>query len=226
MSCAQLREEIGGYVLGALEPAERDAVAEHLAVCPECAAEHARLAALPALLARADGLEIPDPPAAVEERVLDQIAQEGGAARRTRRPRRILPGWLRGRGLVAGALAGAALGAAVTAFVLRDEPAPPPAAYALVLSGTDGASARAQLSPGREGTELHMWVKGLPPGGETVYEVVCERSDWSAGAGTFRADSRGRAYVVLTTAARLGEYESIRVVRRKDSTDVLTGQLN
>ena len=226
MSCAQLREDIAGYVLDALEPAERAAVTEHLAACPDCAAEHARLAALPALLARADGLEIPDPPAAVEERLLDQIAQEGGAARRTRRPRRALPGWLRGRGLVAGALAGAVLGAAATAFVLRDEPPSPPAAYALVLNGASGASARAELSPGREGTELHMWVKGLPPGGEAVYEVLCERPGWSAGAGTFRADSRGRAYVVLTTAARLGEYESIRVVRRKDSTDVLTGQLN
>ena len=54
----------------------------------------------------------------------------------------------------------------------------------------------------------------------------CERPGWSAGAGTFRADSRGRAYVVLTTAARLGEYERIRVVRRQDSADVLSGQLN
>ena len=71
-----------------------------------------------------------------------------------------------------------------------------------------------------------MWVKGLPPGGEAVYEVRCERPGWSAGAGTFRADAQGRAYVVLTTAARLGEYESIRVVRRQDSTDVLSGQLN
>ena len=119
------------------------------------------------------------------------------------------------------------LGAAVTAVVLRDEPAPPPPpAYALVLSGASGASGRAELSPGRGGTELHMWVKGLPPGGEAVYEVRCERPGWSAGAGTFRADSRGRAYVVLTTAARLGEYERIRVVRRQDSADVLSGQLN
>ena len=37
---------------------------------------------------------------------------------------------------------------------------------------------------------------------------------------------RGRAYAVLTTAARIGEYESIRVVRRADDTAVLSGQLN
>jgi len=222
-----MREDVAGYVFDALEPSERDAVAEHLAACPDCAAEHARLAALPALLARAEGLDIPVAPAAVEERLLDQIAQAGGAGRRARRHRRRPPDWLRGRGLVAGAIAGAVLGAAVTAFLLRaDPPPPPPTAYALVLSGASGASARAELTPGRGGTELHMWVKGLPPGGEAVYEVRCERPGWSAGAGTFRADSRGRAYVVLTTAARLGEYERIRVVRRQDSADVLSGQLN
>lgn len=228
MSCAHVRDQLGGYVLAALDPAEREAVAAHLARCPQCAAEHERLAGLPALLAHADGLEIPAAPAAVEERVLDEIARErGGASRRRRRPhRRRLPGWARGRTLVIGALAGAALGAGVTAFALQDGDPAPPRSYALVLSGAGGASARAELSPGSGGTEMHMWVHGLPPGGDAVYEVRCERPGWSASAGTFRADSRGRAYVVLTTAARLGEYESIRVVRRPDATDVLSGQLD
>ena len=231
MSCAGIREDLGGYVLGALEPPEREAVAAHLARCPECAVEHARVAALPALLAHADGLEIPAAPRHVEERVLDQIARERGRGRgrQAHRPRRNrLPAWARGRALVAGTLAGAVLGAGVMALVLRDDDgaAPSPASYSLVLSGSGGASARAELAPGRGGTEVHMWVKGLPPGGDTVYEVRCERPGWSASAGTFRADARGRAYVVLTTAARLGEYERIRVVRRSDTTDVLSGQLN
>ena len=73
---------------------------------------------------------------------------------------------------------------------------------------------------------MHLWVEGLPRTGETVYEVLCERPGWSASAGTFRADSRGRANAVLTTAARIGEYESIRVVRRPDETAVLSGELN
>jgi hypothetical protein len=229
MSCAHIREELGGYALDALEPAEREAVATHLAHCSACAAEYARLAALPALLVHADGLEIPAPPPEVEERLLDQMAHERGAGRRARRPRRHwIPGWARGRALAAGALAGAALGAGVTALVLRDDqPARPPGGYALVLSGDGGASARLKLAPGRGGTELHMWVKGLPPGGDAVYEVRCERPGWSASAGTFRADTRGNAYVVLTTAARLGEYERIRVVRSSDTTtDVLSGELN
>jgi len=223
MSCAHVREQLGGYVLGALEPDERAAVAEHLATCAACAAEHDRLAGLPALLAHADGLEIPAAPPAVAERVLDRIAQErGGAGGRRRRL-----AWLPGRALIAGGLAGAALGAGVTAVALSgDEAAQPAAGYELVLSGAGGASARAELASAGGGTEVHLWVKGLPPGDDAVYEVLCERPGWRASAGTFRVDGRGDAYAVLTTAARLGEYERIRVVRRSDDAPILSGKVN
>jgi hypothetical protein len=120
----------------------------------------------------------------------------------------------------AAAVAGAALGAGVTAVALEaGDGGPAPAEYQLRLTGTEGATARAQLTPGGNGTEVHLWVRGLPPGSEAVYEVKCERSGWSASAGTFRADSRGRAYAVLTTAARIGEYERIRVVQRGSPSD-------
>jgi anti-sigma factor RsiW len=221
-----LREELGGYLLGALDPGERDAVAAHLATCPACAAEHERLALLPDLLTRADGLEIPAAPPAVEERLLDRVARERGLRRRVRR--RGLPRLTRGRAVVAAALAGAAVGAGAMALAPTlgsDEGAATGAQYALVLSGAQGASARAELEPGRGGTEVHLWVKGLPPGAEAVYEVRCERSGWSASAGTFRADARGRAYVVLSTAARIGEYERIRVVRRPNDAEILAGEV-
>jgi anti-sigma factor RsiW len=226
MTCAHVREELGAYALDALEPAERAAVAAHLEQCAACRLEYERLAGLPALLVHAEGLEIPDPPVVIEERVLDAIARERGAVRHTRRHARLRrPGWTRGRALVAGALAGLALGAGVTALALRDDQAQV-RTYALSLKGSGGASAKARLQPGQGGTEVHLWVRGLPSGSDTVYEVRCERPGWSASAGTFRADSRGRAFVVLTTAARIGEYETIRVVRRPDDTDVLTGSLN
>jgi anti-sigma factor RsiW len=44
--------DVGAYVLGALDPAERQRVEEHLASCPACAAELAELEGLPALLDR------------------------------------------------------------------------------------------------------------------------------------------------------------------------------
>jgi hypothetical protein len=238
MTCTHVREELGGYVLDALEPSEREAVSAHLGTCRECAAEYARLAGLPALLRHADGLEIPAAPAAVEERVLDRLAQDRGRRpRRGRagmlgllaRPRRWRPDlrFRRGRGAIAAAIAGAALGAGITALAVGGDAGAPIGQYALQLRGDEGATARARLDPGQGGTEVHLWVRGLPPGAEAVYEVRCERPGWSASAGTFRADAKGRAYVVLTTAARIGEYERIRVVRRSDprDTDVMSGEI-
>ena len=226
MSCAHIREELGGYVLGALDPAEREAVELHLADCRACTAEYERLAGLPGLLVHAEGLEIPTPPPAIEERVLDRIAYERGARRRPRRRHAWMPVWTRRRAVAATALASAALGAGATALVLDDDGGTTTRNYSLALKGTSGAAGGASLTPRGGGTEVHLWVKGLPPGGDTVYEVRCERQGWSASAGTFRADAHGRAWVVLTTAARIGEYERIRVVRRSDSTDVRSAQLN
>jgi len=53
MNCAHTTN-LGAYVLGSLEPAERAAVDEHLLSCPTCAAELADLTGLPALLAGVD----------------------------------------------------------------------------------------------------------------------------------------------------------------------------
>ena len=100
------------------------------------------------------------------------------------------------------------------------------------VSGPDAARAAANLESDEEGTEVHLWVSGLPAR-EAVYEVLCDAEEWTATAGTFRTDATGKAYVVLTTALRKGEYNAIRIVRRghrKDGTlvkrDVLTARLS
>ena len=222
MRCAEFKEQLGAYALGALEPAEAAAVEAHLAACPECAAELARLEPLPRLVARAEGLEIPPAPAALEERILDRVAASRPRRRHglLRRPRRFGT-------LAATALAGVAIGVGATVLatsVIGDDGGGGGLNYDLVLDGADGVTARAAFQPDEEGTEVHLWVDGLPPGGKAVYEVKCERPGWSAGAGTFRADAQGKAYVVLTTAARIGEYERIRIVRGDEN--VLTGNLN
>jgi Putative zinc-finger len=48
--CARARQELGVYVLGAIEPAQRAQTGRHLAACPQCRTELAGLAGLPALL--------------------------------------------------------------------------------------------------------------------------------------------------------------------------------
>jgi hypothetical protein len=235
--CGDLRALLGGYVLEALEPDEAAAVREHLRTCPACAAEHAQLAELPRLIDLAGGLDRPAEPLspAVEEALLDRYAREVGARppRVARHRRRRRPGfaWTRPRVAVASAVVAAALGAGTVA-VLDDDPAPTQTrSYEVTLRGTaaaPGASARMSLERVGGGTEVRLWAKGLEPGPEGVYEMFCEGRGWSASAGTFRADAHGRVYAVLTTAARVGEYERIRVVyrrRARRTTEVLTGRL-
>lgn len=59
-TCADIRVELGVYVLGAIAPADRAKVVRHLAACERCREELAGLAPLPALLRRL-------PPEAVSE---------------------------------------------------------------------------------------------------------------------------------------------------------------
>ena len=220
--CDHVRPDIGAYVLGGLEPEEEVVVREHLATCSECASEHASLAGLPRLLALAAPMaEAGPPPAAIEERVLDAIAGER-PQQAPRAPRRRLP-----RVLVPVAVA---LAAVVVALVIAlgggDEQTP---GFEVALRPAAGktASGRAVLASADAGIKMQLWVRGLPRDPGIVYEVMCDAPGWSASAGTFRVDSHGRAHVVLNTAARRGEYDAIRVVRRSRSseTDVLQAKL-
>ena len=99
MNCADIRSLLGGYVLHALEPHEEEAVRRHIGSCPDCARTHAELEPVPALLDVAVDPEgdIEDPPASLEEAVLDRFVRERTpSGSRGRRPRRRLraPGWL------------------------------------------------------------------------------------------------------------------------------------
>jgi len=243
-TCDDLRPLLGGYVLGALEPDEAAAVREHLPGCAACTAEHASLAGLPALLDLATPLAAPEEPLspAFEEALLDRFARdrdrardaEGGPPppRRSRRPR---IAWTRPRVAIASGLAAAALTFGVMLAVDRDPaPAGPSRTFDFALQA--GAAAppggdvrgRVSLYRVRGGTGVHLRASGLPAGAGRVYEMLCEKRGWSASAGTFRADARGRVDARLTTAARVGEYDSLRVVYRDErghTRDVLTGRL-
>jgi hypothetical protein len=207
--------DLGAYVLGALEPAEEERIRAHLAECSECAAAHAELEGLPQLLDLAvvagAGEEDPLPPA-IEERVLDRFARERAPEPRARR--RWRPRFALG---VGGALAGAAAAVAllIGAFGFR---AAPTARYGLALQpmGTTPVSATAKvgLRSVQNGTRVLLRVHDLPTQPGDVYEVLCSNKHWTASAGTFRVDAQGDAYVVLTTAAKRGNYDRIVVVRR------------
>jgi hypothetical protein len=222
--CDHVRPDIGAYVLGGLEPTEEAAVREHLTTCSDCAAEHASLAGLPRLLALAAPMAAAGPPApALEERVLDAVAGE----RPRRAPRR--RGVLRSRVIVPAAAVLAAVAVAVALVIAAGGDDRAPAGFEVALQPVAGETGqgRAVLASGDAGIKMQLWVRGLPADPGIVYEVQCDAPGWSASAGTFRADSHGRAHVVLNTAARRGEYDAIRVVRksRSSTTDILQAHL-
>jgi hypothetical protein len=234
--CDRLRYDLGAYVLGALDTSEVERVRRHLHQCPECVAELDLLAPLPELLSVASGAKAAqeDPlPAAFEERLLDAYARDRAAEPRRRRPRlprlrrRLRVQWMAAAAGATAAFAAAALGLVVLGG--GDDGGAPQ--YDVTFRNTaaaPGARAYATLESEGEGTELHLYVRNFPRDPSVIYEVVCEAPTWKASAGTFRVGRDGRAYVVLTTAARRGEYDAIRVVRRgrDGSRDVLQARLS
>jgi anti-sigma-K factor RskA len=236
-SCEHL-PELGAYALGALDADEAAEVRRHILECAECAAEYESFAPLAGLLTLAGGAEAataePLSPA-FEERLLDAFAHEHHPPSPPPRRRRWLPARPRPRWLAIGAAAAvAAVAAAGLAVLGGDEQVAPRYDVAFrSLGAAHGASAHANLAGSDGGTTLHLWVKGLPRDDDAVYEVLCDAESWTASAGTFRTDADGRAYVILTTALRKGEYDAIRIVRRGHSAngrlvkrDVLAARLS
>lgn len=77
LHCADVTDLAASFVLGALEPAEADAVRRHLADCPEAHAEFAELGSVvPALL---DSVDVVQPPSALRDRILAAAAADAQA---------------------------------------------------------------------------------------------------------------------------------------------------
>jgi putative zinc finger protein len=76
---------VGPYLLGALDPATRREVRDHLDDCDVCQAELIRLAAVPGFLSHAAPRQVdPDvePPSALRERLVTQVLAERTASKR------------------------------------------------------------------------------------------------------------------------------------------------
>jgi hypothetical protein len=187
-ACREIRQLLGVYVVGAIDPAERSVVDAHLDWCRDCREELSGLAGLPALLGRvpladaerltAEGQGLPDmtePPAELLNGLLRRVA----ARRRARRWRSVLA--------LAAAVAIAAGGTAGVVNALRPG-APAPAET--VTGSSAGVTAQIRYSPtSLGGTAMRVGVMGIPPGTRCTFYVVGsggERSvagNWTIGQG-------------------------------------------
>jgi hypothetical protein len=161
-ACREVRQLLGVYVVGAIDPAERAIVDSHLSGCQACREELSGLAGLPALLGRVPredvqrmgegGFGVPDmdePPAELLNSLLRRVA----VTRRTRR-------W---RGVLALAAAVAIAAGAAGGVVAAVHPGQP-------FHDSDTAS-NSQLAATVDyaatpwgGTTLQVGVQGVAPG--------------------------------------------------------------
>jgi hypothetical protein len=177
--CRQIRQALGVYVLGAIDPAERAQVDEHLATCPECREELASLAGLPAMLRKVPVVEAERLAAAEEDpeltgmpspEILTSLLGRTANVRRVRR-------W-RGLAVAAAvALVAVAGGAAVTNALEPGGSGPPGHTQVATwqkTSGTGAAGAHLTVRYRHQswGTEMEVNVTGLRPGSVCEFQVT------------------------------------------------------
>jgi predicted anti-sigma-YlaC factor YlaD len=171
--CREIRQALGVYVLGAIDPAERAQVEEHLASCPDCREELASLAGLPAMLRKvpiveAERLAAPDSGSGAEvpsEALLTSLVGRTVNVRRIHR-------WRTVAAAAAVAIAALAGGAAVTSAL---QPARAVAVWSHTATGTGPAAGAVLTVKYRHmswGTEMMVNVTGIMHGSVCDLEVT------------------------------------------------------
>jgi predicted anti-sigma-YlaC factor YlaD len=182
-SCREIRQALGVYVLGAIDPAERAQVDEHLAHCPDCREELASLAGLPAMLRKVPVMEAerlavpdaePDAPEVPSEEMLQSLVARTTNVRRTNR-------W---RGLVAAAavVVLALGGGVVVGHALQSSPNPV-VRWREAHTVAGGVQLTVMYRELTSGTRVQANVTGIPPGTVCELQAVDNQGQaWSLGS--------------------------------------------
>jgi hypothetical protein len=203
--CREWRELLGAYALGHLEGDERAGLEAHLEGCPGCREELAALAPVARMLPHADPARFelaPQPPPELGRRIAATI--EGEKQRTQERRRRRLFG-----GLAFGGVTAAAVAAVLFLFVFGGSG--PDARQPVKFTDLpQGINIYATLEPHAYGTEIHMYVHGVPSG--TLCRV------WLKGprgvsypAGTFRYRWGDDSDAVLSSALDISRTRAVVV---------------
>jgi hypothetical protein len=169
--CAQYRTELGVYVLGAIGPAERARVDQHLADCPRCRDELAGLAGLPGLLRRV-------PPDVALRALMDLPGDSSPGLRVDRLISRVSAIRFRRRLMATAAAVLVAVAAAVGVHLLQGHPATATPQWTDTDTGasaTTGARATVRYAAESWGTELEVRITGMPAGTRCQLRVVGAR---------------------------------------------------
>jgi len=182
-ACREIRQLLGVYVVGAIDPAERAEVDEHLGTCSACRDELACLAGLPAMLSRVPAEDVARMGGTVvslpeqhepSPELLNSLLRKVATRRRTRLY----------RGVVSVAAA-AAIAAGGTVAVLNATGATAPAwSAASSTNQTTHVSAVVDFIRSGHGTEMKVRVAGIAPGTACKFWIVTGNGKSVAGGWT------------------------------------------
>jgi hypothetical protein len=167
-ACREMRQLLGVYVVGAIDPAERALVDEHLAQCQSCRDELAGMAGLPAMLSRVpatdvERLSLLSLPGAVQppDEMLNSLLRKVSVKRKSRMWRNVA------------AVAAAAVIAAAGATTVSQLSSPvAQQEWARAASPTSHVTAVVNYSSVGWGTAMRVQVNGIKPGTVCQFWVV------------------------------------------------------
>jgi anti-sigma factor RsiW len=205
----QLREALGAYVLGALDPAERRQLEQHLKGCRDCTDELARLSPLPGLLGRVSEREVRAGLLLPSDDLLDGII--GQLAREERLLRTQVRRWR----FAAVAAAVAALVTAVVA-VAPWQPAPDRvfAAVDPIAADATAVTGQAAAIAWEWGTTVELRVEDLPRRDGYVLWAIADDGRRER-AGTWGDTKSGYAQVRGASSIARSELRRVEVTDRE-----------
>jgi len=186
-------ELLGAYVLGALEPGDRDTVQGHLAGCDECLREVDDLREIEAALGEMPPEVLiegpPDGGDLLLQRTLNEMRGQRGRTDRQRLAVRVAAASLAGAAVLTG---GALVGRQTAPPAAL--PAPSPSTVAGTRAGTatnprTGASMNVSVTPAAGWVRVHATVSGVAAGQECRLVVVA-RHGTNREAGTWKVSEK------------------------------------
>jgi Putative zinc-finger len=184
-TCRSLRELLGVYVVGAIEPAERSLVDAHLDYCHDCREELAGLAVLPALLHRValgEAEHLLGADASGEDRLaelspdlLPALLRQVSAGRKSRR--------LRAAFTIAAVTLAVIGGTAAVTSALSQATRNARPEEAVARAGTLDATVKYGRSRWGPGTEMFVHVTGLAQWSRCKFWVVTKKGHTDLVAG-------------------------------------------
>jgi Putative zinc-finger len=209
-ACREIRQLLGVYVVGAIDPAERVLVDEHLGECSQCRDELAGLAGLPAMLSRvpaADVERLSFEPSGLPEMTEPSAELLNSLLRKVtvRRRRRL---W---RGALAVAASAAVAAGAASAAVELAQPHQQVAAHDVArgFNAQTHVAAVVDYAPTPWGsTAMRVQVSGIKPG--TVCQFWINGHTYAA-SWTVRAPYGQKAWYTASSPVRFRTMHSFQI---------------